>query len=41
MKSLSFILALLVCASFSAAREYMDLFFAKDKNRSADNLCIV
>jgi len=40
MKSLSFILALLVGASFSAAQEYVDLLFGKDKNHS-DNMCVI
>ena len=40
MKSLSFFLALLVGASFSAAQEYVDLLFGKDKNHS-DNMCVI
>ena len=40
MKFLSFVLALFVGVSYSAAREHIDLFFGKDKNRSADDLCV-
>ena len=40
MKFLSFVLALFIGVSFSAAREHIDLFFGKDKNRSADDLCV-
>ena len=41
MKLLSFVLALLVGASVSAAREHTDVFFSKGKDLSAENLCII
>ena len=41
MKFLSFVLALFVGVSYSAAREHVDLFFGKDDSRNADDLCVV
>ncbi len=40
MKLQSFVLALLIGASASAARERADMFFSKGKDQKADNLCI-
>ncbi|MBR5412711.1 MAG: hypothetical protein IK114_06685 [Fibrobacter sp.] len=41
MKILSFVLALLVGVSVSAAREHVDMFFSKGKGSNAENLCLV
>ena len=41
MKSISFVLALLIGVSLSAARDFVDMSFTKGKEHSEDNLCVV